>query len=160
MSSCIRRLTNEINRDWNDSTLNNYVFLENLNTVLLNWDKIHKNIMFYLLFNDRYSCIVTCKYEDMTYPFKPPKIIINNQYNYKNLIAIRTPAMWEKKIYKNCPCCESILCNWKPCFHLKDIISEIRKNLTNKLRIIEILHAKVIIREKLNINYVPIEEFL
>ena len=30
--------------DWNDSSLNNYVFLENLNTVLLNWDKINENI--------------------------------------------------------------------------------------------------------------------
>ena len=162
MSSCTRRLTNEINMDWNDSSLNNYVFLENLNTVLLNWDKINENIMFYLLFNNKYSCIITCNFKGNSYPFKPPKIMINNQYQYKNLIAMRTSSeKWKKKFnFEKCPCCESILCKLKPSCRLKDIISEIRKNLTNKLRIVEILHAKVIVRKKLNINYVPIEEFL
>jgi hypothetical protein len=41
-----------------------------------------------------------------------------------------------------------------------DIINEIKKNFTLKIRLMEIAHCKKIVEKKLRINYVPIEEFL
>ena len=58
-------------------------------------------------------------------------------------------------------CCSSILCNWRgPSVNMVDIINEIKKNFTLKIRLMEIAHCKKIVEKKLRINYVPIEEFL
>ena len=65
------------------------------------------------------------------YPFKPPKIIINDQ-NYISLLKLSSP---EKKCLQSltgfkCLCCNTVVCNniWSPTVTCCNIISEINTN--------------------------------
>ena len=41
-----------------------------------------------------------------------------------------------------------------------DIITEVKENFTLKIRMMEIAHCRKIIEKKLQIDYIPIEEYL
>jgi hypothetical protein len=65
-----------------------------------------------------------------TYPFSPPKIIINNAL-YRDFLKIHTPmflSLLKKITGLNCLCCNSFLCgeNWTPVARFGKIIFEIR----------------------------------
>jgi ubiquitin-protein ligase len=80
--------------------------------------KLDKNILAFTFNND--------------YPFKPPKMTINNIdsgkcYKISNFIMLNEL----KRIYNNkCLCCETIMCphNWSPAHRLTKIINEYNKN--------------------------------
>ena len=53
-----------------------------------------------------------------------------------------------------------MLCKWGPNKTMMDITNEIKENFILKMRMMEIAHCRKIVEKKLQINYVPIEEFL
>ena len=84
------------------------------------------------------------------YPFKPPKIKLNdgNYYNFlktNNLRKINNPY---------CLCCSTLICdkNWSPSNGIIHIINEIYQNIYNKKNIIEILHLEKIEKKYLGFN--------
>ena len=77
--------------------------------------------------------------KDTSYPFRPPKVEVNF-INY--LSYLKYNNFYERyKIDKSnkCLCCSTIICrnNWGPAFTILKIVEEIKKNFTNKIRIIE-----------------------
>ena len=98
------------------------------------------------------------------YPFKPPKIYINNKL-YQNILIYQKNAI-KKNIYETyfidatiCLCCSTMLCNWSPLNKMIDILPEIKTNVEYLHRYIEILHAKKI-KEKYLIDDIDIESYL
>jgi len=97
-----------------------------------------------------------------TYPFKPPKVVINNLYNYRDLL--RTSPLF--KSYKNylkfdgCLCCQSILCNWFVIFNFNTIINEVKTNfiLINKLK--NLIFAKNIMIKNLGFEIPILYQFI
>ena len=98
------------------------------------------------------------------YPFKPPKVYINNKL-YKNMLIYQKNTI-KKNIYETyfinenvCLCCSTILCKWSPLNKLINILPEIKTNVEYLHRYIEILHAKKI-KEKYLIDDINIEGYL
>jgi hypothetical protein len=66
------------------------------------------------------------------YPFKPPKIIINDQ-KYRSLLKLNSPEKF-KVLHSltglKCLCCNTMIrnCNWSPTVTCCNIISEINTN--------------------------------
>jgi ubiquitin-protein ligase len=64
---------------------------------------------------------------DNLYPFRPPKITINNIRIVYDMSLFPT-RLWKKHFdsFNKCMCCENLLCTgkWSPVFNLFDIINE------------------------------------
>jgi hypothetical protein len=64
------------------------------------------------------------------YPFREPKLMINDQY-YKNSILINPTCERINKFLKinkvDCMCCSSIICdkNWSPAYRIENVLFEI-----------------------------------
>ena len=149
-----KRIRNEITRDWTE------LYQEKSKTFIVNETHRHRKLIFYMYFdNIEHPIIITIDFSQSCYPFKAPKIYIGR--NHKDYISL-LPTSWSfyKKIVGNeCPCCNSILCTWKPYFTMINIMNEIRNNFNLKIRMIEIAHCKKIV-DKIFGHYLPIEEFL
>lgn len=97
------------------------------------------------------------------YPFRPPKIYINDQ-PYLNILQLR--GDYEKDMVKkikgqDCLCCHSMSCsaNWSPAIKLLRIIDEIKDTLKFKRDIINVLLADKI-KKKYNMPYAHFEAYL
>tara|TARA_B100000524_G_scaffold314569_1_gene192371 strand:- start:38 stop:499 length:462 start_codon:yes stop_codon:yes gene_type:complete len=123
---------------------------------------------FVIFLNERYFIEVNILI-GLYYPFIPPTIlnkdyteiiyncslIKNNDsyfYNYYNKI----------KPLKNCYQCDSILCknNWGPSYRISNILKEIKTNLQNNLRVVELIHCKKVMEKYLNCEIPIIYEFI
>jgi ubiquitin-protein ligase len=67
------------------------------------------------------------------YPFKPPKIKLNEE-DYDSLLKMNNPVKLnalKNLTGRDCLCCNTITCydNWAPAMTIYDIISEIKNNL-------------------------------
>ena len=67
------------------------------------------------------------------YPFKPPKIKLN-EHDYDSLLKMNNPVKLnalKNLTGRDCLCCNTITCydNWAPAMTIYDIISEIKNNL-------------------------------
>ena len=67
------------------------------------------------------------------YPFKPPKIKLN-EHDYDSLLKMNNPVKLnalKNLTGRDCLCCNTITCydNWAPAMTIYDIISEINNNL-------------------------------
>lgn len=73
------------------------------------------------------------------YPYKPPKIIINDKalIYCPSVFPIRAWQMYIKLYPGQCPCCKTILCeyNWSPCYGIIQILREYY-GLIDKFKII------------------------
>ena len=61
------------------------------------------------------------------YPFKPPKMYVNNLEYYKLLFELQSSKADKlKELNEICLCCKSILCpnNWKPAYKIINIVEE------------------------------------
>ncbi len=149
-----RRINKEINMYWL-SDYDSSKHKEREFTKYLGFDILDRSVFFGSFVND-YNIYIKMKFP-REYPFRPPKIWINN-YNYKDLLSI--DGEWTLKyLNKTCICCSSILCNWCVSYGCKDIINEIRKILNLKVRINEIKLSRQVVKQKIG-TYVPVEEFL
>ena len=86
------------------------------------------------------------------FPFKPPKVIINNK---PYLSIFRGSYSRYQKYYNRygihmriCPCCYTILCNWSPANKIIHILKEI-ENWEMDRRRIESIYAYSIVQHKL-----------
>ena len=150
-----RRVINELRRDWTD--------LWQVTNSIFYVKREQKIVNFQIFFEGNYNPIyVTLDFNNGGfYPFRPPKVYIGST-NKKEYISL-LPTSWsfqEKILGKKCLCCHSVLCNWGPSKTMMDIITEIKENFILKIRMIEIAHCRKIVEKKLNINYLPIEEYL
>jgi ubiquitin-protein ligase len=104
-----------------------------------------------------------CFYIPKYYPFKPPKMTINNKpigfYHKVNSNEFRDNL--KKYTGIECFCCETILCphNWGPVCTIKDIIFDIQKFANATHQIIIRIIVDVIKRKFLNTD-IPIIEWL
>tara|TARA_S200000501_G_scaffold369461_1_gene408970 strand:+ start:501 stop:1004 length:504 start_codon:yes stop_codon:yes gene_type:complete len=63
------------------------------------------------------------------YPFKPPQDIrINNMLYFEQLQRFH-PEIVRKYKGKECLCCNSVICNWKPTNKFEDVVSEVITNV-------------------------------
>jgi hypothetical protein len=97
------------------------------------------------------------------YPFKPPKNIIYNGVNYKQILSNCPKKMLKilkTKYFINCLCCETITYSkWVPAINTSHIINEIDKFLKIKKEIIIILQCDEI-RYKFNCSFAEFEKYL
>jgi len=155
-----KRVSNEIKKFWDpNQRLHNRNNTNNsdLNTVFIKYTN-NRKVLFFLFFNnDKISVKVVFDFKDTDYPFKSPKVTINN-YTYKNLLNIK--AKWYPKFnITRCPCCESIMCQWYAPYTMKHILDEIKVNLNIKIKIVELMHCEKIVNKYIG-HYVPIDTFL
>ena len=151
--SKFKRVENEIIKDWDES------YQEELKTFHISITR--EEIQFLIFFKTiKNPILVTMDFSNDCYPFRAPKVYIgHDKKKYKSLLH----SSWkfaQKLTGVECMCCSTILCHWNPQRTMKDIIKEIIKNFNLKIRMLEIAHCRKIVEKKLNINYVPIEEFL
>jgi ubiquitin-protein ligase len=155
-TSRYRRVTNEL-KNYNEK--NNTFFLIENNTIANPVQTLDiKYTTFGKFFNndDDRLAIIKLEYPD-TYPFSKPNITING-HEYISLLYM--DGNWMKKFNIDmCLCCNSILCKWGPHIKINNILDEICTNLNYKIRIIEILLCKQVVKQKFGF-YIPIEEFL
>jgi len=97
------------------------------------------------------------------YPFKPPKNILYNGVNYKQILS-NCPKKIQKilktKYFINCLCCETITCSkWVPAINTSHIINEIDKfsKIKKEIRIIILCDE---IRSKFNCCFAEFEKYL
>lgn len=88
------------------------------------------------------------------YPFKPPKLLINNKiltYSHSVRSSEFTESL-KKTTGFECFCCQSILCadNWSPKHIIKDIIEEIENFKHANMHILYRIMVNVIKRKYLN----------
>jgi len=97
------------------------------------------------------------------YPFKPPKNIIYNGVNYKQILSNcpkKIQKILQTKYFINCLCCETITCSkWVPAINTSHIINEIDKFLKIKKEIRIILQCDEI-REKGKCYFAEFEKYL
>ena len=152
--SLSRRVINELRRDWTElwQSKNNIFHVKQEN----------KSSIFQIFFEGNYNPIyITLNFNEGFYPFRAPKVYIgmNAKRDYISLL----PTSWsfqEKILGKKCLCCHSVLCHWGPSRTMMDIMTEIKENFILKIRMMEIAHCRKIVDKKLQVNYLPIEEFL
>ena len=121
---------------------------------------IEKEKLFFIasFLYDKYTCVIMLDFKGANYPFKEPQVKINGIYDYKNLLAV--DETWTRRLgLEGCLCCSSILCRWSPQFKIIDILNEIHKNLSYKLRIRDIILSRSVTRQCFGF-YLPIEEYL
>ena len=60
-----------------------------------------------------------------SYPFKPPKLFVNN-IDYQSMLCINNKEINKELKNRNIPClcCNSILCHWSPIYKIIDLIDE------------------------------------
>jgi hypothetical protein len=97
------------------------------------------------------------------YPFKPPKNILYNGVNYKQILS-NCPKKIQKilktKYFINCLCCETITCSkWVPAINTSHIINEIDKfsKIKKEIRIILLCDE---IRSIFNCSFAEFEKYL
>jgi len=153
-----RRIRKEIEKSWNPEHLTN-TYLYPLPVMFVDFTPDTEECCFLVSFyKEKFTCVVTLQFKDKFYPFKSPEVIINGLFNYKRLLAFS--AEWNKKLgIEKCLCCSSILCHWGPNYCMTNILEEVYKNLSYKLRIAETIICRSLVRQKFG-HYLPIEEFL
>lgn len=90
------------------------------------------------------------------YPFKPPRVYINNicYYNF-----MRESYKFIKSELC-CLCCNSILTNWNPGFGFTAILNEIYNIMKKRSRYVNLILAKKIMEKKLGYIIPTLYEFL
>lgn len=153
-----RRIRKEILKSWDIESLTNS-YLSPLSVMFIDFISDAEECLFLVSFyKEKFTCVVTLKFKDKCYPFKPPEVVINNLFNYKRLLNFSSE--WNNKFnIKECLCCNSILCKWGPGLNMKNILQEVYDNLLYKLRIREIIMCRSFVRQTFGF-YLPIEEFL
>ena len=138
------RFTKEVNLHKNQA----YVSTEGKwNSKLENcfyYDSDENSITFSLFVLNR-IILIKIVYQN-SYPFKPPKVFINNLYNYRDLLRTSRLFKFYKEYLKfdGCLCCQSILCNWFVTFNFSTIINEVKTNFILKKRLSNIIIAKYV----------------
>lgn len=112
--------------------------------------------------NDNYETIYSFVFPD-SYPFKPPKVFVNNKpyFDYLRLNSSKFSNILKYITNFNCLCCSSFLCNnlWSPAYTMSKILLEIdnfkkiKKNI-----IIKLLLDKV--KEKYLINDIELDSWI
>ena len=149
-SYSIKRLTKEIEA----LDENKYVFIDQ-----------NDNSFYFLIKGDLYfkDIIVDLNFEESCYPFRPPKKIMVNYYDYFEMLR---PSSLIQDVLKKlagirCLCCSTLLCpnNWNVMKNITNIFQEIKGNLILKRRAIEYILTKKIIDQKFGF-YIPILEYI
>ena len=155
-TSRYRRVTNEL-KNYNEKN-NKFFLIENniianpVQTLDIKYTTFGK----FFTNNDDRLAIIKLEYPDC-YPFRKPNVTING-HDYISLLSMNSLWMEKFKI-KSCLCCNSILCKWDPRIRINNMLNEIYNNLNYKIRIIEILLCKQVVKQKFGF-YIPIEEIL
>ena len=159
-SGTYKRVNKIIDRNYNDDDDMSKPFLIEKHTKIINVDKItigYVTFGIYFNINDNFFAVTKIEFPE-TYPFRAPKVSING-HNYKRLLTLSKE--WSDFFNIDaCLCCNSILCKWGPKYNITDVLKEVVTNIEYKLRITEIKMCREIVKQKMNINYIPIEEFL
>ena len=107
--------------------------------------------------------LITMNFTDSNHPFLPPKNVMINSYNYRDLLI---PTRLVQTFLKNktdikCMCCSTLMCrhNWNPMIRLRELLEEIVKFIIIKKRALEYFHTKKIINKYFGF-YLPIIEFI
>jgi ubiquitin-protein ligase len=99
----------------------------------------------------------------ITYPFSPPKILINDRpYIYTiQMPSTRFTEILKEIEGKNCLCCDSQICysNWGPAITIPRLIKEIEYNKNIMKRIVKYILLRTI-KKKYLIMDIPIEKYL
>ena len=160
----VRRLLSEFKNDWSEGVnKKNYAIIESINDI---HNKLENNISpkiinIYIILESYNKIIpVTVDFQNITtYPFKPPKIRINNKYDYFSCLATIPEYLVKEKFGLRCMCCNSVLCNWSVKNSISDIVEECYESIKLKLRSLNIIAAKICTIKKFG-HYLPIAEFL
>jgi hypothetical protein len=146
------RLNKELQSEWIDKDWGDMYYIESENN----------NLYFCIFFEGKLNPVyITFNFNNGKYPFRPPSVFIgNNKYDYRSLLY--SSFDFSDKIFGDkCLCCESITCrdNWRPAYHIKHLMDEIKHNLNLKIRLVDIFYCTKIINKYFG-YYLPIAEFL
>jgi hypothetical protein len=133
----------------------NPILLRHDNAILGNFTEDTANFAFQI--ENRHIIFITFEI-DSFYPFKKPKVLINNK-NYSIYLKIDALQLKEINYKYDCLHCNTILCDWRPIYSLNHIMNEISEFFQIKLRLIERIFGKKI-TDKYFGTYLPIIEFL
>lgn len=67
------------------------------------------------------------------YPFKPPILFVNDDNyitHFKNMYMYYKPILSNLNTSFECPCCNTILCNWSPGYTMYLVVEEYIRNET------------------------------
>ena len=128
------------------------------------YDNIDNNLVIYRYINDEANFILLNDDKiyrvkikiDNNYPFKAPKVEINDMSYWKML---KIPQNMTNDLGVTCLCCQTILCNWTPVIRISKIFAEIKNVLDIRRRIVDRIFCRHI-QDKFFGFYIPIIEFL
>lgn len=159
-----RRILAEFRRDWAEGiSKDNHFIIDNHYEIYQNLqNKIYPDELNVYVINETYKkhILVTLDFTNLnTYPFKPPKVKINNKYDYIGFLATIPYKIVQNELKLKCLCCNSILCKWGPNYSILKIIEECNNNIDMKLRSANKKIAELCVIKKFG-HYLPIAEFL
>ena len=157
------RLLSELKKEWiNGINKSNIAVIDNYEEIYNNllYSHLFVDELFIYLLSSEYSktILISIKFP-LIYPFRPPKIKINSQYDYFDLCGSIPTNMVKEKFGLDCICCNSMLCNWGPTRTLNSLMEECLERLELKLRSNNINFVKLCVIKKFG-HYLPISEFL
>jgi hypothetical protein len=157
-----KRIYKEIKNDLYENYLIDVGYMDE-NEYISGYEKNIVNIknknIFILTFIERIDSFVGIEL-DSYYPFKIPKKIIVNDYQYQDLLNIDSNKLKLVGI-DSCLCCSSITCsnNWGPTLRIKSILEEIENNMLIKRNIVNKIIINVIKRKYL-INDINLYQYI
>lgn len=171
MEKCKKFFLNRLNREWLDIVSND----KGISSGLLKYVNDNKEILFELNKKieetqetqeteepkkkiTKYTFILP-----ITYPFSPPKILINKRPYISSISmpSTRFIEMLKKLEGKDCLCCDSKVCyvNWGPAFTIRHLMTEIEYNKNIIKRIVKYILLNNI-KKKYLIEDIQIEEWI
>ena len=157
MEECKSFFLNRLKREW----LQLVSCDKSISSGLLKYINDNKEILFELKTKNKnkiYKLILP-----ITYPFSPPKILINGRpYIYTiQMPSTRFTEVLKKLEGKDCLCCDSKVCysNWGPAITIQRLITEIEYNKNIMKRIVKYILLRTI-KQKYLILDIPIEKYL
>ncbi len=141
-NSSIARINKELCRDFSSITYNCVLYHPNKRYIEINITSDNNDIQFNI-------------YPD--YPFKSPKLLVNGKCyitRHVNMYHKYNKILNILNYHKECPCCDTILCNWSPANTLYQLFEEYKNR--------EIKYNKIKLVLTLNIlkSQLPFDDYL
>ena len=95
------------------------------------------------------------------YPFRAPFVNVNGQeWPCSFKLDSDLEKKWKKKEQECCFICSSILNQWSVASTLLELFVEIQKYIIYGMRQRNIRLCRYVLKQKIRVSYVPVEEFL
>ena len=133
--SSMKRITKELERDFKNIDYSLIIYHPNKRFMEVKFPLLN-NLLVFRIFP--------------SYPFKPPKLFVNeiNYINRHRYMYIQyKPILLELNSREECPCCNTILCDWSPGYTLYQIINEFISKETIYIKVKNYLSFRIVYKQ-------------